>query len=214
MELDYMHSADGVPMVFHDDTLDRTTNARQVLGRKRIGIATRSASELGLLDAGSWFSAEFAGTKIPTLAEAIDLIQTKSMTLIERKTGDAATCIRLLSEKNLLESVIVQSLDWQFLQDCRSLSQQVNLIALGSRLLTPKKLEQIRPMRPLGIGWDNRYITAKSVAAIRERGWRAWVWTVDQPRRAEELIHFGVTGLISNVPQVMLDVVNRVGMAR
>ena len=41
VELDYHHSADAVPVVIHDETLDRTTNARQVLGRAALPVAAR-----------------------------------------------------------------------------------------------------------------------------------------------------------------------------
>ena len=67
VELDYHHSADGVPFVLHDDNLDRTTNAQELLGKKKVLVVDLSAAELARLDAGLWFNEDFKGTKIATL---------------------------------------------------------------------------------------------------------------------------------------------------
>jgi hypothetical protein len=52
VELDYHHSADGVPVVLHDPTLDRTTDARARFGAQNVEVATKSLEELLQLDAG------------------------------------------------------------------------------------------------------------------------------------------------------------------
>ncbi|HXT58437.1 MAG TPA: glycerophosphodiester phosphodiesterase family protein, partial [Pirellulales bacterium] len=85
VELDYLHSADGVPIVFHDETLDRSTDAVARWGGQDIPLASRTAAELGQLDAGRWFSPEFAGTRLPTLEQALALICRESRCMIERK---------------------------------------------------------------------------------------------------------------------------------
>lgn len=131
VELDYLHSADGIPVVMHDSELDRTTNACQVFGGTKIPLARKTLAELGQLDAGSWFDARFQGTRLPRLDESLDTIQNGSMTLIERKEGDAATCVKLLEDKKLLDQVVVQAFDWNYLKDCHALAPGVVLGALG-----------------------------------------------------------------------------------
>src|SRR5690606_7962488 len=64
VEFDVRLSADGIPMVIHDATLDRTTNARGAVG-------TSTAAELGAVDAGAWFAPRFTGEGVPTLEAAI-----------------------------------------------------------------------------------------------------------------------------------------------
>lgn len=64
VEFDVMLSADGVAMVIHDESLKRTTGAK---GR----VPETTAAELQRLDAGSWFAPEFAGARVPTLAETL-----------------------------------------------------------------------------------------------------------------------------------------------
>jgi glycerophosphoryl diester phosphodiesterase len=70
IELDVQLTADGVPVVIHDETLDRTTN-----GSGAVGLLTFEA--LRQLDAGSWFSPEFAGQPVPTLGEVLTLVATR-----------------------------------------------------------------------------------------------------------------------------------------
>ncbi|CCG41620.1 glycerophosphodiester phosphodiesterase [Magnetospirillum molischianum] len=66
VEIDVRLSADGRPVLFHDDDLDRTTN-----GTGPVAALTRAA--LAMLDAGSWFGPAFAGEPIPTLEQALTL---------------------------------------------------------------------------------------------------------------------------------------------
>src|ERR1051325_8949095 len=105
VELDYRHSKDGVPVVIHDPELHRTTNATRHWRRRHTKVAGKTAAEIQTLDAGSWFAPKYAGARVPLLAEALNLIQQRSMALIEHKAGNAAACIKLLREKELINKV-------------------------------------------------------------------------------------------------------------
>lgn len=67
LELDVHLDTDGVPVVVHDDTLDRTTDTRGAVGDLP-SAAVRAA------DAGAWFAPAFAGQRVPTLREVVDLV--------------------------------------------------------------------------------------------------------------------------------------------
>jgi glycerophosphoryl diester phosphodiesterase len=200
VELDYLHSADGVPVVFHDKDLDRTTNARALWGGMKIELSTKTLAELRMLDAGAWFDQKFAGTPIPTLGEALDTIQAGSMTLIERKGGDPATCVKLIKRRGLLDRVVVQSFDWDYLEGCRELSDKLVIAALGHQEFTTEKLDDIARTGARVIAWQNKYTTASTIQAIHDRGYRAWVWTVDDPQRVSELVQAKIDGIITNRP--------------
>ncbi len=73
VELDVKLTKDDIPIIFHDDTLERTTNGSGL-------VAKTTYEDLKQLEAGSWFADSFTGIKIPTLEEAIDV-------LIERNLG-------------------------------------------------------------------------------------------------------------------------------
>src|SRR6478672_10933751 len=122
VELDYYHAADGVPVVIHDEILDRTTNSEDVFGKPKLVVGSYSSPDLRKLDAGTWFDEKFINVRIPTLVESLDLIQSGSITLVERKQGDAETVVRLLKEKNLLDKVVVQGFDWEYVARCRELA--------------------------------------------------------------------------------------------
>jgi len=67
VEFDVRLTRDGVPVLIHDDSLDRTTNG---FGP----VVNATLKEIKALDAGSWFDPRFAGEEVPTLAEALDVI--------------------------------------------------------------------------------------------------------------------------------------------
>src|SRR6266850_3726438 len=137
VELDYHHTKDGKLVVIHDSELDRTTDATNRWRQKRTKVASRTAAEIQSLDAGSWFDGKYAGTKIPLLAEALDTIQQGSITLIERKDGDPGACIKLLHNKDLINKVVVQAFDWEYLREFHEQEPDQILGALGPPSLLP-----------------------------------------------------------------------------
>jgi glycerophosphoryl diester phosphodiesterase len=212
IELDYHHSKDGVPIVIHDATLDRTTNAREIWKRKRIRVAGKTAAEIQTLDAGSWFHKRFAGARIPLLTEALDFIcGNGGIALIEHKSGDAATLIKLLRAKELINRVVVISFDWSFLRDLHTLEPKQVLGALGppahlldgrkppgnSRKLSTNWLAELENTGSAIVVW-NRQVTKKTIAKIHQRKLKLWIYTVDQPQVATHLIALGCDGIITN----------------
>ncbi len=117
-------------------------------------MAARTAAELGELDAGSWFGKKFAGVKIPPLAEALNHNQDYgSITLIERKSGDAETCMQLLRQHKLINQVIVMAFDWAWLREFHQLEPHQVLGALGPPTrLANRRIPRGRPKR-LGANW-------------------------------------------------------------
>lgn len=81
LELDVRQSADGVLYLLHDDTVDRTTDGR---GR----IAEMRAAEIDRLDAGSWFSPEFAGEPVPRLSAFFAALKAVAGFYVEVKAAD------------------------------------------------------------------------------------------------------------------------------
>lgn len=208
VELDYHHSADGVPVVMHDTTLGRTTDAATRWPGGDLHVAARTLAELRTLDAGAWFHPRYAGTAVPSLAEALDAIQPAGTTLIERKAGDAATLARLLRERDLVNRVVVQSFDWDFLRALHAELPEQVLGALGPHrradgqapaALDPAQLDAIAATGARVVVW-NREIDAASVAAAHARGLKVWIYTIDNPAEMHRLLALGIDGIITNQP--------------
>jgi len=81
VEFDVQLSADGVPVVIHDERIDRTTDAEGP-------VNALSARELRKLDAGSFFSSEFINTNLPLLKEVLEVIQDMDIINLELKNGN------------------------------------------------------------------------------------------------------------------------------
>jgi glycerophosphoryl diester phosphodiesterase len=212
IELDYHHSQDGKLVVIHDTTLDRTTDATNQWGGSKIRVASKTLGELQSLDAGIWFGPQFAGTRLPSLNEALDVIQDGNVTLIERKSGDAAACVQLLRERKLVNQVIVQAFDWDYLADFHKLEPKQVLGALGppstragkkltdeEKVLSPNWIAEAQKAGASAMVW-NRQVTKETVAHAQAKGLKVWIYTINHPAEAERLISLGVDGLITDNP--------------
>lgn len=200
VELDYHASADGVPVVFHDEELDRCSDACTLWGGQKILLCNRTWAELCELDGGHWYGDSFRGTRLMTLEEALRLICPRAGCMIERKGGDAAALVALIERLGYVDRCVVTAFDWPFLARCRSLYPEMLLGALGTEKLTEQRLSEAAQVGARVIGWDNDFVTPEHVELVHSHRLEAWVWTVDDASRAAELIEWGIDGLISNVP--------------
>lgn len=215
VELDYHHTRDGALVVLHDYTLDRTTDATQRWSRTQIKVSETTLAELRQLDAGKWFKRPQTGVTLPTLEEAVNVIQRGSVTLIERKAGDAATGVKFLADRQLINQVIVQAFDWDYLREFHRIEPRQVLGALGppssragkkltdaEKALGPAWLDEIRSLGAQAAVW-NKQVDAAAVKAAHERGLKVWVYTVNDQAAAQALFAMGVDGIITDNPAIV-----------
>jgi len=200
VELDARQTADGTLVCLHDETLDRTTDAVQVFGRKKVLLREVRDAELTRLEAGMWFDPPVRGERIPTLAEALDCIQAGSRTLLEHKDGPAAAYARLLREKKLVGRLVVQSFNWDFLRDLHRLEPRQPLAALGEKVLDESRWTRLAATGARTVAWKHTDITPELIAEARRRRLAVWAWTVDEPKDWERLVEAGIDGIITNRP--------------
>jgi len=212
IELDYHLSKDGIPIVIHDATFDRTTDARKRWGKSRLRIGDRTADEIAALDAGSWFDARFAGVRVPRLAEALEFIQRGGgVPLIEHKSGRAETCVKLLRERGWINRVVVISFDWSYLREFHQLEPRQLLGALGPPTRIAGGRRSRVASRRLSVGWLdrlaetgakilvwNRLVSEAAMERAHRRGLKVWVYTVNDPELAIRLAGRGADGIITN----------------
>jgi glycerophosphoryl diester phosphodiesterase len=230
VELDYYHSQDQVLTVVHDGTLDRTTDAVRRWGTGTNRVSQTLFAKMRELDASSWRGSNQPPATIPSLIEALDLIQSRSVTLIERKAGPAEACVRLIRERREVNQVVVQSFDWQYLEEYHRLEPSQILGALGpwksyrgallsdaEQVLSVRWIDEARRVGARVVVW-NQKIEASAVAAAHERGMKVWVYTIDDPADMTRLLDLGIDGLITNNPgrawRVLAERRGRIGGSR
>ncbi len=215
VELDYHHSKDEELVVLHDATLDRTTDALSLWGGKALKVSDRSLEELRLLQTGLWFRPPSPQLTLPTLAEALDVIQRGSSTLIERKAGAPDGCVKLIRERGLLNQVVVQAFDWEYLRAYKRLEPSQILGALGppsareKRKLTDSEktlsagwLDEIKSIGARVAVWNSQ-VTRSSVRAAHRRGLSVWIYTINDEATARKLLKIGVDGIITDNPAII-----------
>jgi glycerophosphoryl diester phosphodiesterase len=193
VETDTHVSSDGVLVIMHDDSVDRTTDGTG-------NVSSLTLAQLKTFDAGSWFSAAFVGERIPTLAEMVTNTLRFATPLIERKTGTAAQHVAELRRLNAVTNVVVQSFDWNFLAGVHALEPSIVLCGLGSGTLTTASLTSITNAGARTVAWEKAGVTAAEVALVHNWGLKLFVWTVDSPAEIQNFIALGVDGIISNDP--------------
>ncbi len=203
VELDARPSADGTLYVLHDKTLDRTTNAVRVIGRAKVAIRDLHDGQINELDAGSWFDERYAGERVPTLAAALDAIQAKSRTLLEHKDGPAEAYARLLRDKRLVNKLIVQSFDWNFLADLHRLEPSQTLAALGDKELTQEKWAKLPATGARIVAWAYKDLPAEQITRLHQHKYKVFAWTVDEPADWQRLVSDGIDGIITNRPAAL-----------
>lgn len=213
IELDLHLSRDGVLMVCHDATLERTTDGSGAL-------AARSAAELQRLDAGANFSADGGrthpwrgrGATIPTFDWLVESVPRTLPLIIELKTAAAAEPLRAAVRRHALERrVIVAGFDRATTAPLRGAG-----FALGATqpevaaLLLPALLGRDPgplPYQALCIPprWHGLPLPIAAFArAMRRRGGCTHVWTVNDATQAQSLWRAGVQGIISDDPAAIL----------
>lgn len=200
VELDVHTSRDGVPVVVHDETLERTTDAPARWPGGDLRVAARSAGELATLDAGGWAGAAFADARLPTLEQALERLAPWACAALDVKRCEAGTLCALLARRGWLERVVVMAFDVDLLAACHALRPELVLGALGPGPLAAGRWEAAAAAGVSLLAWDQRHVDAGLVRAAHERGWKLWAWTVDEARRVRALRALGVDGLVGDDP--------------
>jgi glycerophosphoryl diester phosphodiesterase len=197
VELDAHLTADGEVVVMHDGTVDRTTDGTGPISKMTL-------AQIKALDAGSWFKPEFAGERVPTLAEVVALLGKRLRINVEIKSsGNAATAqkvVEILRKGGVLEQSMISSFRLQAVLEVRKYSS-VPLLALISG-----KASDLQIVIDKGLPYFNieyRQVDAALVEKARAAGVRLCVWTVDNPTLWPRFVELGADILCTNRPHLM-----------
>ena len=204
IELDAKLTKDGVVVVMHDDGLGRTTNA---VGR----IRDLNLNQVEKIDAGLKFSEEFVGEKIPMLYKVLESFGEEILINVELTNYASAwddlpsRVIKLIEESGLESRVLIASFNPIALLKCRRISKEIPT-ALLIHAKSPRIYQSL--LRSL-LSYDlfhpqESLIDSKLVSDELRRGRKVTAWTINNENRMKELLVLGITGIITDVPDVAI----------
>lgn len=200
VELDVQRTKDGVLVINHDEKIDRTSNGKGY-------IRDMTFEEIRSYDFGSWKGEQFAGEKIPTLDEVLDLFRmTHHMINIELKTdvfeypGLEDEVIETVKSHDMMERVIFSSFDHEIVERVLKKAPANEVGALFMKILV--NLNEYGQM----IGTNALHISL--VAAKREAAKKAIaaenkvrVYTVNTTRDYDLMEEIGVDAIFTDNPE-------------
>ncbi|MCK6627345.1 MAG: glycerophosphodiester phosphodiesterase [Anaerolineae bacterium] len=230
-ELDVSVTTDGELVVLHDDSLVRTTNAPLLFpDRAPWLISTFTLAEVGQLDAGSWFvesdpfgtiaagtvspaeQTALRGESIPTLRDALLLtrehnwrvnIEIKALTPPLTDFPVVEAVVRLIESLELSEQVLLSSFVHPYIQQAKALNPGIAAAALldeGEAWPAGLPIDAFHP--------HHTAVEPGRTQALRQAGIGINPWTVNEPAEMERLIAAGVTGIFTDFPQVLRQVID------
>ncbi len=207
IELDVHLSKDGHPVVIHDEKIDRTSNGKGL-------VKDFTLEELRTFDFGSWFSPEYAGERIPTLEEVLELLEKWDGLLnIEIKSGIVIypgiekKLVELVRKYNMEHKVIYSSFNHYSLAELKRIDPDAKIgLLYGEGLIDP--WEYALRVGAYAIHPVFYAVVPEIVKGCRENGIAVNVFTVDHPDHISRMVDAGVDGIITNVPDIALKVIN------
>lgn len=219
VENDVQRTKDGELVIMHDDTLTRTTNVEQLFpDRAPWKVADFTAAEIARLDAGSWFSSQYAGQRVPTLKQYMNRVSRNHQKLvfefkkpelypgIEKQGLDVLRKTGWLDRHHVKSKLVIQSFSAASVKTVHKLRPDVKTGFLGTPAVADlpeyaKFSDQINS--------THRSISREYVAAIHalkgphHKPLEIFTWTVNDAAGAQRVAGFGVDGIITNTPDVV-----------
>lgn len=205
VECDVHLSADGVPVIIHDSTLDRTTDGAGE-------VAAHRFHELRALDAGRWMNRRFLGERLPSLDEALAACAGRARLFVELKRGGGDALV----DASLAAIGRATGTDVAVIgfgpEEVRAVARRRPDLPLGF-LVTRQHVRQhgsaaaIELTASLGATFfcpQHDAVDANLVGLAHDRDLPVSVWTVDDPARMRELAAIGVDAITTNRPEVAL----------
>jgi len=199
VEFDLHSLRDGTPVLFHDETLERTTNGAGA-------ISGRSLAEIAELDAGSWFGAEYSGEPIPPFPDTLRQIGDRVGRIYAEVKGyghpeDLDRIVEIVADAGLADRTVFISMDWHALDRMRATDPEAligYIVETSSR--ADEGIERATGDPRALLDFNAHVLLNDPVLAERslQTGIRLATWTVDTVAQAEGLLSLGVPRLTTN----------------
>ncbi|MHB1249732.1 MAG: glycerophosphodiester phosphodiesterase [Polaromonas sp.] len=206
-ECDVKLSADGVPFLMHDTTLERTTSGREVFGNAASGVGgDHPWSSLSRLDAGSWHSRAYAGEPLASLDNVARYclrngyllnIEIKPTPGLEAQTGSAVADAAARLWKNAAVPPLLTSFHPDALRAAQAAQPQLPRgLLLDS--LCKGWLETALSLDCVAVVCNHALWDSSSVLQAKSAGFRALSYTVNDEWAAQRLLDLGTDGIITD----------------
>ena len=204
IEFDATLTRDGVPVLLHDDTLDRTTSGTGE-------IADADFAHVRTLDAGSWFGREFAGETVPTLEEALDLavriglgVNIEIKPSAAREVETAETVLRAAKDAVASGGLVpfISSFSVAALEIARRIAPDwPRGYLIWDRPRTWRLIADRLEATTFNVSHERE--SPETIAEYLETGRPVLCYTVNDGARAKTLFSLGVAAVFSDKPEVI-----------
>jgi len=206
VEIDVKLTKDEIPIIFHDDTLDRTTSGSG-------NVADKTYEEIKELDAGSWYGESFIGAKIPTLEETVDVLINRGLGLnleikpcAGREKDTAEVALDLLSTIwDDHDRLLISSFQHVSLEAAFDVAQDWHRGLLLPEEWPDNWEDLTKYLDVSAINVNAKTVTRTQVESIMDLEKPILAYTVNDPDHARTLQSWGVDGFFSDTPDVIKD---------
>ena len=233
IELDIQMSKDFVPVVFHDATLERTSNAKDQsghLGLRSLNVSDWTLSQLKTLDIGSWFlhtdpfgtlqrhetSAERLQKELPlrimTLEEVLCHPALRKMPFnveIKDHRGKQQNkqvteyVLDVIGRTNAAARVLISSFNHDYLVIAKDIAPAISTAALQHRTHPKNLVEYLKSLRVAAYHPADDITDASLIRKLRAAGLGVNVYTVNSTTRQRQLFAMGATAVITDFPELL-----------
>jgi len=212
IELDVQLTRDHAVVVIHDWTLDRTTSGS---GR----VEDMTLSEIRDLDAGFSFDPSFAGLRVQTTAETLDLAREAGILMCFEVKGETPAHFRRVAEQLVDFFVAKDALGWAFMSSYDHEAMAAAKAKVPELMLAPERLpddipvdlpEALRQAEALGAEvlqnhW--RYVSRELSDSLHERDIALWTWPTTEDEGIIRSLDAGVDGVMGDDVSAMVRLV-------
>ena len=211
VELDVQLTRDGEVIVLHDVTLDRTTDGSGDV--RRLTLAEVRAVSAGYPER---FGTAYAGERVPTLAEALGLLRGRARALVEIKTesvsddaegGVEARVADEVRRSGMAGEVALISFDQRAVLRLRALAPEMTRGRLFGRATPDEVLSEAREAGCELVMPHKSQLDDALAERVHAAGLKLATWVVDEPAELKQLARFGLYGVGSNRPGVLIDAI-------
>jgi glycerophosphoryl diester phosphodiesterase len=208
VELDVKLTKDDVAIIFHDDELDRTTNGSGL-------VMNTTYEDIKQLEAGSWFADSFAGIKIPTLEETLELLIDLDMSLnleikpcAGREVQTAEAALDILSRYwDETDKLLISSFSHVSLETAMEMAPEWHRGLLLDDEWPENWGELAEYLEVASININGNKVEREQIEAIIDLGKPILAYTINDPQRFRTLQSWGVDGVFTDVPDVIKDAI-------